>query len=158
VSVLREAFDEAIRAAEKAIEISPSFALGHLGLGLAHLFSGNASEAIEPLRRGLRLSPHDPQNFVWFAALALALYFSAERQQALEAALRALKIRPSWRPILEIVTICYVALDRLQEAQIFVEQMREIDTLRRDVFHLLRTHNPQWSEHMNQLLGQAGLR
>jgi adenylate cyclase len=157
VSVFREAFDEAIRAAEKSIEISPSFALGHLVLGLAHLFSGHASEAVQPLQRGLRLSPYDPQNFVWFAAMALALFFADQPERAIDAALRALKIRPSWRPTIETVVICYVALDRLQDAKAFVAQMRQIETPQGDVFLLLRKHNPQWAEHMNKLLRDAEL-
>jgi hypothetical protein len=49
-----------------SLELSPSFALGHLVLGLARLFSGKATEAIAPLEHGVRLSPFDPHNFVWY--------------------------------------------------------------------------------------------
>ena len=57
VSNYSEQLDQAIRAARKAVDISPSFALGHLGLGLALLFSGRAADAVAPLEHGLRLSP-----------------------------------------------------------------------------------------------------
>jgi adenylate cyclase len=157
ISVFSDALDQAIRAAEKAIEISPSFALGHLVLGMAQLFSGRAAQAIAPLERGLRLSPFDPQNFVWLRALALAFYFTNQGEHALEAAKRALKVRPSWRPTLETVVLCCMALDRTEEAKIFVEQMRHLDSPTADMFEGLKRHNPQWAEEMSAMLQRAGL-
>jgi tetratricopeptide (TPR) repeat protein len=94
VSVFSERFAQSISAARRAIGISPSFALGHLVLGMALLFSGRAAEAIIPLEYGLRLSPNDPQNFVWFNVLALARLFSGRPEAGLEAAARALQVRP----------------------------------------------------------------
>jgi len=52
---------EAVRAAEKAVELSPSFALAQVGLGMGLLYSGKPEEALEPMARGLRLNPFDPQ-------------------------------------------------------------------------------------------------
>ena len=83
VSVFADRFEQSISAARKAIEISPNFALGHLVLGMSLLFSGRASEAIAPLEYGLRLSPYDPQNFVWFNTLALARLFSGRAEAGL---------------------------------------------------------------------------
>jgi Rhodopirellula transposase DDE domain len=61
VSIFSGQLEQAIRTTRKAIEISPSFALGHLRLRMALLFSGRASEAVTPLEHGPRLSPYDPQ-------------------------------------------------------------------------------------------------
>jgi len=154
-SVFRGSFEESIRAAERSVEISPSFALGHLILGLARLFSGHAREAIPPLQRGLRLSPYDPQNFYWFGALGLALFFNDQPQQALESALRALEIRPTWRQSLETAIICYVALDRMAEARALVDQIRRNSERQGDLSRWLRKHNPRWARRMSELLEQA---
>jgi tetratricopeptide (TPR) repeat protein len=62
-SVFSGALERAIRAAENAIELSPSFALGHLALGFARLNSGRAAEAIGPYEHGLRLNPILPYVF-----------------------------------------------------------------------------------------------
>jgi tetratricopeptide (TPR) repeat protein len=156
-SVFAGALEQAERAAEKSIEISPSFALGHLVLGMARLFSGRASEAIEPLDHGLRLSPYDPQNFVWFCMLALALHFSEHPDEALQAALKALKVRPAWQPTLEIVALCYAALDRFDEAREVVEKMRQVDKPEADLLAGLKTHNAQWAESMAAMLRKASL-
>jgi hypothetical protein len=54
LSVYTESFTLALRSAEKAIELNPSFALGHLVHGMASLFSGNANAAVESLGDGVR--------------------------------------------------------------------------------------------------------
>jgi tetratricopeptide (TPR) repeat protein len=96
-SVFSGALGRAILAAETAIKLSPSFALGYLALGFALLNSGRATEAIDSMERGLRLNPHDPQNFIWLGNLALAQYFAGNREAALQTARRALNIRPRIR-------------------------------------------------------------
>jgi tetratricopeptide (TPR) repeat protein len=126
-------------------------------LGLAQLFSGRADQAIVPLERGLRLSPFDPQNFTWFRVLALAFYFAGEKERALEAAKKALKIRPSWRPTLETVVFCCMALERGEEAKAFVDQMLHLGGPVADVFDDLKNHNPQWAQEICSLLRKAGL-
>ncbi|HEX4893832.1 MAG TPA: winged helix-turn-helix domain-containing protein, partial [Hyphomicrobiaceae bacterium] len=85
-SAYANAPEQAVLAAEKSIEVSPSFALGHLVLGMGHLFRGNAAEATSPLERGLKLNPNDPQNFVWLNLLSLSYLFAGAPDKALAAA------------------------------------------------------------------------
>ena len=158
VSVFSGELEQAVRAAEKSIELSPSFALGHLVLGMARLFSGQPEAAIKPLEDGIRLSPFDPQNFVWFQVLSLAEYFAGNREAALQAALRALKVRPAWRPTLEVVALCYAGLNRLDEARAFVEQLHHLEKPPGDVFAQMKTNNPEWAASMSAMLEKAGLR
>ena len=127
-SVFAGALERASRAAETAIALSPSFALGHLALGFARLLAGKAAEAVGAFEHGLRLSPFDPQNFVWLGNLALAQYFSGHRETALQTALRSFSIRPDWVPALVMLAICCAALERLDEARAFVEQMRQLES------------------------------
>jgi TolB-like protein len=72
------AIEQAIQSAERALQISPTFALAHLALGTALLSAGDAAGSIEPLERGLRLKPFDPFNFHWLRSLALAFYFTGK--------------------------------------------------------------------------------
>lgn len=148
--------EQAVLAAEKAIEISPSFALGHLVLGMGHLFRGSASDAISSLEHGLMLNPHDPQNFVWFNLLALAYLFNSEATNALSAAIKARKIRPSWRPIHETLVCCYVSLNRLQEARSSFREMRQMEKPLGDALQPLRSRSPHWAEAIADLLKKAG--
>lgn len=156
VSVYAHELDQATRAAEKTIEISPSFALGHLVLGMAHLFNGHASEAVAPLEYGLRLSPFDPQNFVWFNVLAMAHLFGGESQRGLDCAIRALKIRPAWRTTLETMTCCHAASGSLEKARACVEQFRELEPLPGDIFAPLKAKNANWATQLTGMLREAG--
>jgi len=155
VSVYADRLEQSISAARKAIDISPSFALGHLVHGMALLFSGRASEAIGPLEYGLRLSPYDPQNFVWFNVLALARLFSGRAEAGLEAAARALQVRPNWRTSLEVLICCYAALGKWDEARRCARQMVSITKQPGDVLAPLKAHNPAWTEQMTSALRRA---
>jgi TolB-like protein/Flp pilus assembly protein TadD len=150
--------DRAVRAAEKALELSPSFALAHLVLGMAQLFSGSAAEAIEPLEHGLRLNAYDPQNFVWYNALALAYLFASDAQRARDSALQGLNVRPIWRPTLATLACCYAKLGDLRAARSYVEQLLELDKPTADVFEPLRRLNPHWANELSALLAKAGMR
>ncbi len=156
ISVFAGALERAIRAAETAIALSPSFALGHVGLGFARINAGKAVEAIGPIEHGLRLSPFDPQNFVWVGNLALAKYFAGHREAALQTAMRALSIRPGWVPTLETLAICCAALERLDEARAFVDQMRQLEKPP-DTFAQMKARRPDWAAEMTSMLRKAGL-
>lgn len=155
VSAFANRLEQSISAARKAIEISPSFALGDLVLGMALLFSGRASEAIAPLEYGLRLSPYDPQNFVWFNLLALARLFSGRTEAGLEAAARALQVRPNWWTSLEVLVCCYAALGKWDEARRCAQQMRTVTKQPGDVLAPLKSHNPGWADQMESALSRA---
>jgi tetratricopeptide (TPR) repeat protein len=138
-------FEHAVRAAEKATATSPSFALAHVGLGMALLYSGRPDPAIGPLTHGLRLNPFDPQNSHWFRVLALAYYFSGQKELALSAAQRSLKARPGWALTLETAAACYAALGQLPEARACVEQMQSLPAPKGDPTSVLKRHHPRWA-------------
>jgi tetratricopeptide (TPR) repeat protein len=155
--VYADELEQAVRAAERARELSPSFALGNLVLGMARVFSGFASEAIEPLEYGLRLNPYDPQNFVWYNVLALAYLFAQDACKARESALRALQVRPTWRPTLETLACCHAQLGDANAARACVQQLVRLDKPPGDVFGPLKCRNPEWSRQLTALLSSAGL-
>ncbi|MER8767456.1 winged helix-turn-helix domain-containing protein [Mesorhizobium sp. M0960] len=155
-SIYANAQEQAVLAAERAIEISPSFALVHLAMGMGQLFRGSASEAIAPLEHGLMLNRYDPQNFVWFNVLALAYLFAGQANEGLVAAIEARKVGPTWRPTYETLACCYVSLGRLPEARSCVELMREMENPTGDALAPLRLRNPHWADQMADLLKKAG--
>ena len=149
------ALEQAIPAAEKALELSPTFALAHLGLGMARLYAGDAAGAVAPLERGLRLNPFDPQNFHWFRSLSLACYFTGAPDQGLQAAVKALQVRPTWRPAVEAATICHLALGRSEDARRCARQLGQLEQPDSDVLEQLRIRNPHWAEEIEASLKAA---
>jgi tetratricopeptide (TPR) repeat protein len=123
---------------------------------MALLFSGRAAEAAAPLEQGLRLSPYDPQSFVWFNLLALARLFSAQPQAGLDAAVRAQQVRPNWGTTLEVLVCCYAALERWDEARDCMRQLRTSAKSDGDVLAPLKLNNPRWREQMAFAMQKAG--
>jgi TolB-like protein/Tfp pilus assembly protein PilF len=145
----------AVSAAEKAIALSSSFALGHLVLGMARLYSGRAREAIDPLEHGLALNPNDPQNLVWYNLLAYAQLFAGEADRALATANTALAIRPTFRPTLETLACCHVALGKLNDARRCASRMNEVGGPESHFLAPLKRLHPEWDERISQMLNQA---
>jgi TolB-like protein len=144
VSIYRLAFDEARRAARRAIELAPGFALGHLVLGMATLFGGDARGAIAPLTYGLRLNAFDPQNFVWHNVLSYAHLFAGEFQAAMAESLKAAEVRPDWAPALESALCAARAMGDEALAARLDRQRRILPREAADPIGPLRRHNPDW--------------
>jgi TolB-like protein len=155
VSVFAARAQQAIRAAQRAIQLAPGFALGHLVLGMARLHDGDAPGAIDSLQQGLRLNPFDPQNFVWQHTLSTASLLAGEAARALEAAQRAQEIRPGWSPAVESEARCLLALGRAGAARECIERARALPRASSDVLAPLRASRPEWADQLRSWLGQA---
>ena len=143
--------EQAILAAERSIELGPSFALGHLVLGMARLFAGDAVGAVGPLAHGLRLNPHDPQNAVWFDLLMLAQFFSGQVESAIETGRAALKARPNWPPVLRVLACCHAALGHESEASRLASLAASLPETG-DALGPFRDGNRDWAARLEQLL------
>lgn len=115
--------ERATAAAQRAIDLSPSFALGHVMLGVSRIWAGRAAQAIEPLQRGLRLNPNDPQSFVWLQFVALANFLTGEHAEAVERATEAVTLRPESHICQAILACSLVSVGRIFEARRTVEEL-----------------------------------
>ncbi|QRM27873.1 adenylate/guanylate cyclase domain-containing protein [Microvirga sp. VF16] len=152
-------FEIATPAAQRAIRLSPSFALGHLILGAALLHASRPQDAIEPLEHGLRLSPYDPQNFAWLFLLAVAYYFSGNAEPGLSAARRALSLRPHWIPALKVVVLCCKTLGDTRQAHSAASEIRSTSDAEGSLARLVPVSNPSWIDQIEratqEILGDA---
>jgi TolB-like protein len=147
--------EQATLAAERSIELGPSFALGHLVLGMARLFAGDAVGAVGPLAHGLRLNPHDPQNAVWFTLLMLAQFFSSDVEEAVETGRAALKARPNWPPALRVLACCHAALGHGPEARRLAFLAADLPETAGDALGPFREGNRDWVARLDQLLAES---
>ena len=90
IRYLRREYPPAISELNTALELNPSLALAHYGLGAALVFSGRAADAVPHLESAIRLSPHDPAMGSFLVRIADARYFMADYEGAVTFALRAL--------------------------------------------------------------------
>jgi Flp pilus assembly protein TadD len=92
---------------------------------------------------------------VWFNILALARLFSGRAEAALEAAARALQVRPNWWISLEVLVYCYASLQKWDEARRCAREMAKVTKHPSDVLAPLKAHNPVWNERMRSALQKA---
>jgi adenylate cyclase len=90
IRYLRREYPPAISELTVALQLNPSLALAHYGLGAALVFSGRAAESVSHLEAAIRLSPHDPNMGSFLVRIADAKYFAADYEGAVAFALRAL--------------------------------------------------------------------
>ncbi|HRP77122.1 MAG TPA: winged helix-turn-helix domain-containing tetratricopeptide repeat protein [Rhodocyclaceae bacterium] len=86
--------DEATRRFFTATDLNPNFAAayGYAGWAMAH--ADRSDEAIENLKRAIRMSPRDPLNVFYMAGLAAAHYVAGRYSEATRWAQEALRLRP----------------------------------------------------------------
>lgn len=91
VHYARREHNLAIPELEVALELNPSLAWGHYGLGAAKVFSGRAPDAIHHLETAIRLSPRDPNMGSFLVRMADAHFFMRDYEEAIYWATKALQ-------------------------------------------------------------------
>ncbi len=125
VHYLRREHDAAIPELRTALELNPSLALAHYGIGASLVFTGRARDAIADLEMAIRLSPHDPNMGSFLVRMADAHLFMKQYDDAVEWARKALR-QPNFQWSRHAVLISALGhLGRLDEAK------RELETLMR---------------------------
>lgn len=155
VSCYAGSANTAALVAKSAIHLNPSFALGHLVLGMAHLFDGEAERAIAPLRHGLTLNPNDPQNVAWHLLLTYAQLLAERPNEALDSALQALAVRPHFAPTFEALACCTTALGQIEDARRWVTRMKEVDGPESHFIAPVKANRPDYGKRLSQLLREA---
>jgi DNA-binding SARP family transcriptional activator len=122
---LRGRQDESLLELEKAVELSPNFALGHYFLSFVHCQSGDPSIAIRSSDRSRNLSPFDPLLFGMLGARAMALVRLGHFEDAVEWALKAAARPNAHQIILAIAAHCLALAGRLDEGRAFAASIRE---------------------------------
>lgn len=155
VSVFQEDFEQAMRAADRSVQLAPAFALGHLVGGMARLYAGDAASAEALLEEGLRLNCFDPQNFVWFNLLALACLFRGDPGAALVNARRSREVRHGWRAAAVTEVCSLAALGEIERARAAQVRLDELDDSPGDSLSPLWTAQPQWTERVREWMHAA---
>lgn len=123
VQVARCEYNSALTENEIAINLNPSFAAAHCGLGDSLAYEGNYESAITCFDRAIALSPNDPQLWAFYSYAAQSLLFQKEFEKALRYTERASAI-PNyqyWTTAHMAVALAYLGRD--QEAQIAVRRL-----------------------------------
>jgi DNA-binding SARP family transcriptional activator/TolB-like protein len=121
---LRDQRDLALVELETAVEISPSFALGHYTLAFVHSQSGDPAAAISYADHSRHLSPFDPMLFGMLGARAMALVRQGDFDAAAHWGLQAAGRPNAHVHILAIGALTLALACRLDEAGSLVARIR----------------------------------
>ena len=121
---LRGHQEESLGELERAVDLSPNFALGHYALSFVHSQSGNPQAAIESSDHSRQLSPFDPLLFGMLGARAMAHIRLGQFDEAAEWALKAAARPNAHAAILAIAAHCLALAGRVDEGRAFAATIR----------------------------------
>jgi tetratricopeptide (TPR) repeat protein len=93
---------------------------------MAQSYHYRPAPAIEALRQGMRLSPLDPQAWVFHGALAHAHFAAGRYEEAIEWADRALRAQPRMVAVVAIKAAACGYLGHVDEGREYVRRYREL--------------------------------
>jgi adenylate cyclase len=126
IRYLSREYAAAISELEIALDLNPSLALAHYGLGAAFVFSGNPQKAFPYLESAVRLSPHDPNMGSYLVRTAEAKYLIGDDEGAVGFALKALT-QPSFQWSRYAILIAALGqLGRHEEARRYVTEVTRL--------------------------------
>ena len=109
-----------------ALDLNPSSALAHYGMGAVLVFSGKPAEAVGYLKSAMRLSPYDPNMGSMLVRLADAMYFVHDYEGAVDWARKALQ-QPQFQWSRYAVLLAALGqLGRLNEARLLLDQVKKL--------------------------------
>jgi TolB-like protein/Flp pilus assembly protein TadD len=126
IRYFRREYEAGISELRTALEINPSLALAHYGLGAAFVFSGRPAEAFVHLDAAIRFSPYDPNMGSFLVRIAEAKHLTGDDEGAVTFALRAIN-QPHFQWSRYSVLIAALGqLGRVDEAQRYLNEITRV--------------------------------
>jgi hypothetical protein len=122
---LRDCQDDSLGELERAVSLSPNFALGHYALSFVHSQSGDPLTAIQSADHSRHLSPFDPLLFGMLGARAMAHVRLGEFEEAADWALKAAARPNAHTNILAIAAHCLALAGRHTEGRALAISVRK---------------------------------
>ena len=88
--------EAAISAAQRAIELNPSFAQSYYTYGATRWVNGEPQEAIEAIETAIRLSPNDAWLHFWLGTLSAVHYSAQDHESAIKFGKLAVQRNPEY--------------------------------------------------------------
>ena len=117
---------DAVVEFQRALDINPNFAAAVSHLGHALALDGKSEEALPYLKQALRMSPHDPQNFLVYTALAQAHYMAGRYDEAVDFSRKAVQQRPEFTGGYRIFVASLAQAGQLDDARAALQRLKSL--------------------------------
>ncbi len=121
---LRDRHEQSVIELERAIDLSPNFAMGHYTLAFVHSQAGDPQAAIMSSDHSRNLSPFDPLLFGMLGARAMALVRLGRFEEAAEWGVKAAARPNAHAHILAIAAYSLALAGSLDEARVHAATIR----------------------------------
>ena len=119
-------YDEALRAIERALSLSPNLLSVQFSAGVVKCFVGDAEPALVHFERAMRMSPLDPGMSAYVALAGGAHVMCGRYEEALAAAERAVHDSPEFVLAHRLKVAALGLLGRLDEARVAARRLLEL--------------------------------
>jgi tetratricopeptide (TPR) repeat protein len=110
---------------QRALDLNPNFAAAHGYLGWALSFDGRSDQAVTHLEQAIRMSPHDPQNAIFNAGIAVAHFLEGRFAEAVSFARKALQLRSGFTAGNRVYVASLAQAGQLDEARALLASMKQ---------------------------------
>lgn len=115
-------FDQALAAANRAIDLNPNLAMGHFARCGVNGFTGVGEAGLKDIYTALRLSPRDPFRFGFLNVKIICHIAMRDHEAGLEAASQLVTLRPDYIFGPSNMAVCCAHLGRIEQAQRALEE------------------------------------
>ncbi len=126
-SYLERDYDSAIVFLDRARELAPSHALAWINSAAALSYVGRAEEALTHAEYAVRLSPHDPDIYMYYDVLSGVYYWNGRYAEGLLWASQARALNGSYTSNLRQMIVNHAALGQAREAQQAAAELMRLD-------------------------------
>ena len=116
-----------LSAMQRAVALNPNCAYAWNFLGWSYAYFNESAPATEALLRAMRLSPFDPQSWMFAGGFAYARFAAGRYEEAIEFADRAVHAQPRATAVLTVRIAAYGNLARLEHGRECVKRLQETD-------------------------------
>ena len=124
--VLGFRYDEAERAIERALSLSPNLLMVQFCAGMVSAIVGKGDAALGHFERAIRISPLDPGMGAYVFGTGLAHLVSGRFDQALAVAQRVVQEYPGFSSGHRLMVVALGLLGRIEEAKLAARRMLEL--------------------------------
>jgi adenylate cyclase len=125
VLLWRRDHERALAECRRMIALDPNFAQGYSATGLALMYAGRASEALEPFAMAMRLDPHYPTMVLHF--LAQAHFSLGQYEAAAQLLVDRIARNPGTDSSRMLLAACYGHLGRAEDARAAWVELLEVN-------------------------------
>jgi TolB-like protein/Flp pilus assembly protein TadD len=158
MNLFRRQYEEAIAEAERAIVLDPNDPSCHESFGWTLIMAGRPREAVDFIKSGMRLDPHNPARYLYL--LGLAHFAMGQLEEAVTSIQKAPRLNPERLEMAATLAAAYAHLGLDKRARVALDNYRKgwfTPLTLREVMYFYPFKDPEVADRFAEGLLKAGL-